>query len=162
MQPVHAIWRDIPCAFVVSAGLILAITGLAKIWSAFGGARVLEQIDPIVGVKFGRLMLGAGLVEVAIASVCWFSRRAETKYLLLAWLATILAGYRVAIWYVDWHVSCPCLGNFADALRISPEIADGIMKGVLAYLGIGAYLLYVVQWTQKRRMQAAHISKSEG
>jgi hypothetical protein len=162
MQPVHAIWRFIPKAFAVSAGLILAITGLAKIWSAFGDARALGLVDPIVGVKFGHLMLGAGLMEVAIAIVCWFAKRWETKYLLLAWLATILAGYRVALWYIDWRVPCSCLGNLTDSLRLSPATADSIMKGVLVYLGIGAYLLYVIQWTQKRELQAAYISGSEG
>jgi hypothetical protein len=161
-QPFRVMRNYTSRTFVTSAGAILALTGLAKIWSAFGKAQVLEEIDPIVGIKFGHLMLGAGVVEVAIAIVCCFARRWETKYLLLAWLATMIAGYRFALWYIDWRIPCSCLGSFADALRLSPQTADGIMKGVLAYLGIGAYLLYAIQWMQKRRMQAVPISTLEG
>lgn len=157
MQPVRAIWRYTPKVFVVSAGLILAITGLAKIWSAFGDAKALGLVDPIIGVKFGPLMMAAGFIEVAIAFVCWFSKRWATKYLLLAWLATFLTAYRIAIWYVDWRPPCSCLGSFTDSLQISPQLADSVMKGVLAYLGIGAFSMYMVQWAQNRKL---HLSKS--
>jgi len=38
--------------FVISAGLILGLTGLAKLWSAFGDVRLLAVGDPIVGIQF--------------------------------------------------------------------------------------------------------------
>jgi hypothetical protein len=36
-------------------------------------------------------------------------------------------------------------------LHLSPHAADNIMKGVLAYLLIGSYLLLVLQWRAARR-----------
>lgn len=47
-----------PKRFVRSAGAILAITGIAKVWSAFGSAKLLAVMDPISGIPFRWLLLG--------------------------------------------------------------------------------------------------------
>ena len=54
----------------VSAGLILGLTALAKLWTAFGDVRLLTVADPIVGISFKHLMLTVGVMELAIAAVC--------------------------------------------------------------------------------------------
>ena len=60
--------------FRISAGLILCLTGLAKVWTAFGDVKLLTVPDPIVGISFKYLMLAVGVAELAIAAVCLFTR----------------------------------------------------------------------------------------
>jgi Methylamine utilisation protein MauE len=136
--------------FGLIAGVILIITGIAKIWNGLGNTKILAVVDPIFGVKFGPLMLAVGLVEIGIAVVCFFGKRQTLALLLVAWLSTSFVIYRLGLWWIDWHRPCNCLGNLTDALHLSPQAADNIMKVVLAYLLIGSYGLLLWQWRQRR------------
>ena len=138
--------------FILSAGAILAITGIAKVWSGLGGSKFLAVIDPITGIEFGQLMLVVGVVEIVIALVCFFSKRRTFALGLVAWISTSFVIYRLGLWWMDWHRPCSCLGNLTDALHISPQTADNIMKVLLAYLLIGSYGLLIWQWKKRRAL----------
>jgi len=133
--------------FTVTAGAVLLATGVAKVWSSFGQARLLAVPDPLLGLPFGKLMLLVALAELAIALLC-FSRRVgpRLKIGLVAWMATNFLVYRVGLWCIGWHHPCGCMGSLAGVLHLSDMAADRIMKGILAYLLVGSYLLLVRQW----------------
>ena len=139
--------------FTLSAGTILAITGIAKIWSGLGNSKFLAVVDPIIGIKFGQLMLMVGAAEIVIALVCFFSKRQTLALGLVAWMSTNFLVYRLGLWWMDWKKPCSCLGNLTDALHISPQTADTITKVVLGYLVIGSYGLVIWQWSKSRSTQ---------
>ena len=132
--------------FVPSAAVILALTGIAKVWSAFGSVKVLAVADPIVGIPFRWLLLAVGVLELVIAGVCFFSRNQRLATLLVAWLATNFLVYRLGLWWMGWHRPCGCMGSLTNALHLSEKAADNIMKVVLAYLLIGSYGRLLWQW----------------
>lgn len=70
--------------FILSAGLILAITGTAKGWTSFGNGKMLAVTDPILGIEFGRLMLVVGLAEIVTALICLFGKRPTLAAILVA------------------------------------------------------------------------------
>ena len=142
--------------FVGSSSVILGITGLGKIWSGLGNSKFLAVIDPILGIKFGHLMLAVGLAEIAVAAVCFFSKRQTSALGLVARISTNFLVYRLGLWVMNWKRPCGCLGNLTDALHISPQTADNIMKLVLAYLLIGSYGLLLWQW-RKRALTPAQL-----
>jgi hypothetical protein len=72
------------------------------------------------------------------------------KLWVIAWLATNFFVYRCGLWWMGWHRPCSCMGNLTDALHIRPEVADNIMKVILAYLLIGSYGLLFWQWRANR------------
>src|SRR5438034_249079 len=74
--------------FSVSAGVVLSITGIAKIWSGLGQARFLAVADPLIGIQFRHLMLAVGVAEIVIVLVCLFSKRKTLALSLVAWLST--------------------------------------------------------------------------
>ena len=129
--------------FLSAASAILGATGLAKLLSGFGNARVLALADPIIGLQFRYLLLGVGLAEVFIALGCFYKWRNQLGLQLIAWFSTNLLIYRMALWWIGWHRPCPCLGNLTDALHVSPALADNVMKLALAYLMIGSYALLI-------------------
>lgn len=140
----------LPKWLILSAGFILVTTGIAKVWSGLGNSKFLAVVDPIIGIKFGHLVLVVGLAEIVIALVCFFSKRQMLALVFVAWMSTNFVLYRLGLWWMDWRRPCSCLGNLTDALHISPQVADNIMKVVLAYLLIGSYGLLLWKWKQGR------------
>ena len=47
--------------FIFSAGVILALTGAAKLWSTLGSAKALDLADPITGMTFRQLFVLVGM-----------------------------------------------------------------------------------------------------
>ena len=124
--------------FILSAGVILALTGTAKVFGAVGGARALDVQDPILGMPFRYLMAGVGLTELLVAFFCLFTHKRNFSLVAVAWLATNFLFYRLGLWWIGWHRPCGCMGNLTDVLHISAQTADWIMKGLLAYLLAGS------------------------
>ena len=141
--------------FVLTAGAVLAITGIAKVLSGLGNSKFLAVIDPIIGIKFGQLMLVVGVTEIVIALICFFNKRQTWALVLVAWISTSFVLYRLGLWLMDWHRPCSCLGNLTDALHIPPQTADTAMKIILAYLLLGSYASLFWLWRQKRKAQPA-------
>lgn len=141
--------------FILTAGGVLAVTGAAKIWSGLGDSKFLSVVDPIIGIKFGPLILAVGMAEIAAALVCFLSKRQTLALGLVAWLATNFLVYRLGLWWMDWHRPCNCLGNLTDALHISPQAADNVMKVILACLLGGSLGLLIWQWRQRKTREEA-------
>jgi hypothetical protein len=136
---------------ILSFGVVLAVTGCAKLISFFGSERILYLGDPIFGIPFRYLLLLVGILEVIIACVCFLPNKHKLSALLVLFLATNFAIYRLALWFMGWHRPCNCLGNLADALHIPPQTADTAMKIILAYLLIGSYATLFWLWRQRKK-----------
>jgi hypothetical protein len=137
--------------FVKFSGICLATTGVAKTLSAVGSARALDVSDPLFGIRFGQLLLLVGQAELLIAFFCLFTNKRQFSLLAVGWISTNFLVYRLGLWFIGWHHPCGCMGNLAGILHLSDRAADNIMKGVLAYLLIGSYLLLFLQWRAARR-----------
>jgi len=141
--------------YLLCAGAILVVTGAAKVWSGLGNSKLLLEVDPITGMKFGQLVLVVGLAEVGVGLVCFFGKRKTLALAFVAWISTNFLVYRLGLWWMDWHRPCSCLGNLTDVLHISPQAADNTMKVVLAYLLIGSYGYLVWRWRMRRNSPPA-------
>ena len=142
-------------AFLRSVSFLLALSAFAKFWSAaFGAGSILKASDPLVGIPFGPLLLTVALVEVLVASVC-LSRSSINGLMAVAWLSTVFLAYRIGLWWIDWKKPCSCLGNLTDALHISPQLADNVMKGVLAFMLIGSISLLIAHHRQGRPLDSS-------
>jgi hypothetical protein len=128
-------------AFLSSAGVLLAITGAAKAFSAIGPARALDTSDPLIGLPFRQVFLLVGIVELFIAFLCLLADQRRFCLPVVAWISTNFLVYRMGLWVIGWHHPCGCMGSLAGMLHLSDRAADNIMKGVLAYLLLGSYLL---------------------
>jgi hypothetical protein len=140
-------------SFLKLAGGALALTGLAKAFSAIGPARALDVPDPLIGLPFRQLLLLVGLAELFIAFFSLFTDKRRLSLLAVAWISTNFLVYRLGLWFIGWHRPCGCMGSLSDMLHLSPHAADNIMKGVLAYLLIGSYALLFAQWRQRRAQE---------
>lgn len=138
--------------FTWSSALLLFITGIAKIVSATGSARLLQYSDSILHMPFREIFWAVGAVEVGVALIMFFSNSFLLKYLILSWLSTNFLIYHIGLaWSGGWQKTCPCLGNLTEALHISPHIADSALKIIVTYLLVGSYSTLFWIWRQKRK-----------
>jgi len=140
--------RGIVKYFRWTAGTVLLITGIAKVVSSFGAGQILNDVDPLIGFRFGSLMFAIGVVELTVAGLCLWGRYHTLAALLVAWLATNFIAYRFGLYLVGWHRPCTCLGTMTDAIRVSPQLADNVMKVVLAYLLVGSCAVLLWRWRE--------------
>jgi hypothetical protein len=143
--------------FTFSAGIVLLLTAAAKFVSSFGHGTILQTRDPLTGLQFQDLFRLVGGVEITVALVCVFNKRAWIPAGLVAWLATSFLVYRIGLVAVGYHRPCSCMGNLTDALHVSPQIADNIMKGILIYLLIGSYGILLHQWAKNRNLGVSNL-----
>jgi len=134
-----------------TAGVVLAIVGVAKIMSAFSGVRYLAQADPVLSFLSNKdLLLLAGGVEVLLAGALllwphlWYAR-----YGLFS-LCTTFAVYRVGMVVMGVHSPCPCLGRASDWLHLKPKQVDSLSFSLLAGLSFIA-ISSIVIWNFKSR-----------
>ncbi len=138
-EPVrHRMW-PLSRGFIASAIVILAVTGVAKVLSSLGHVRALDQVDSLFGLPLRALLALTGVAEVLLAGYCWRSSRLRFSVGLLAWFSSLLLLYRIELRALGWRQPCSCLGSLTDALHLSPDTADLIMKWVLAYLLLGSF-----------------------
>jgi hypothetical protein len=145
MQQLHSMLTILrqrgPRLFTLSASVVLALTGLAKIYSGFGKAHLLEVADPIFGTAFRVTMVSTGSLELVVAVVCLLDTRLSAAPALVTLLGSSFLIYRAGLHWTGWHKPCNCLGTLTDSIGLSPDIADFLLKTISAYLFVGGYIL---------------------
>jgi hypothetical protein len=128
------------CFLSVSV-LCLLITGIAKVLSSFGTAKALLAADPFFGISFKQMFLTVGVLEIVICAIVIFAKSRTLALSLIAWLSSNFLIYRVALYWTGWKKPCSCMGSLSQELGLAPEIADLILKDVLAFMLVGSYSL---------------------
>lgn len=139
--------------FIFMAGGLLLVTAVAKVISGLGQARVLASSEPITGFPFRWVLLVVGGIELGIALVCFCSKNLPLQTALIAWLGTSFVVYRLGLLMVGYTGPCYCAGHLTDALQLSPQLVDRLMKGMLAFLLIGSYSCALWLWHQRRLLR---------
>jgi len=147
--------------FLVSAGVLLALTGLAKIASAFGKSAIIAKPDPIFGISFIHLLFLVGMIEVVISFLCLTSANQKLTLGLVAVLSVNFLGYRTGLWLIHWQGYCPCLGTLTRAIHLSPHRADLFTGLILMYLTLGSlFFLACSCWWDLKERRACGLDRS--
>jgi hypothetical protein len=137
--------------YIAGTVLVLAVTGFAKVGASFGGARILEEPDPLVLVLSNRqVMLLAAAMEAIVIGLLLREVSVHRRVVLIAWISSVFLAYRVGLWGIGYGGSCSCLGHLTDALGISTETADLASKLILGYLLLGSYTVLAWAWIARR------------
>lgn len=129
--------------FLLSAAVLLFITGGAKLVSVFGRTAILTKPDPILGMPFQYLFVSAGSIELFVSAICLLFRNGKLPLFSVFVLSLNFLAYRMALRFAHWDGYCPCLGTLTAAIHISPQRADFWLTVVLGYLLIGSLLLLI-------------------
>lgn len=118
---------------------VLLVTALVKLMSASGDARSLDLPDPLLYLTCRQVYLTAGILEMAVAGYLLFGVNTQLQLLTLAWLSTTFVAYRMAAGWGNIAKPCGCLGNAMDWFPWLMKHQDGVMKGLLLFMLVGAY-----------------------
>jgi hypothetical protein len=143
-------------AFIYSTSALLFITGAAKLYSATGTVKILTATNPFFHLSYRSLMVGVGLVELAIAAYLLRGDSTKLKLWLVLWLSSNFIMYRVAASFLQIR-PCPCLGTLQSTLPFSKDLVDFVLKLVVVYFFVGSAgtLLAWFSGNQDRRPFAA-------
>lgn len=122
------------------------LTALAKLVSAYQTVGYLTLRDPLFESMTNRQVLsGAAAVELVVVVLLIWVKSQPKQLSLIAWLSSLFLLYRVSLYLVSTpgYVPCPCLGNAAEWLHLSPTHLGWLVKAVLVYLLIGSYGLLI-------------------
>ena len=136
--------------FLFSTVGILAITALAKLWSALGASKALIVTDPLFGVSYKHLLAGAAVAEIIVATICVFGRSRKLAVSSVAYLCTNFLLYRICLSWIGWKQPCGCMGSLTDALHIKAQTADHIALGLLLYMLAASCGVLFVEWWRTR------------
>ena len=137
--------------FTYSVAVIIFAAALTMLLAAYGDNGALNQPDPLLFLK-NRIMffLFAG-IEIALSAFLLTGKNNWLKLILIAWVATSVLAYQLAIRWTDAPNVYSCLGNVTVALPIHPRTLNGIIFVLLGYFLLGAYVLLALNWINKRR-----------
>jgi hypothetical protein len=138
-----------------TAAILLCIVAGAKLYSAFGDARILDSMDPLLRFQNRWVMVAVGVLEMTIAGLLLTRVAVSLKLVSVFWLSANFLSYHAAAHYLNVNI-CPCAGNVTDKLGIPPEMGHWVMIGLAAYLLIGsiAFLFFRESFTCKHRVAA--------
>jgi hypothetical protein len=140
--------------FIFSAALILLVTSIAKLFTAFnppGVVGILDIKDPVLGIKNRDLMFCAGLLELVVTLVLFFGKKNLPKLILITWLGTNFALYRLMFLLAAPGKPCPCLGNFADVVHIDRSDLHAILTFFTGYFLLGGISMLFLEWRKGMR-----------
>ena len=124
--------------FGISVIVILSITGLAKLVSAFGSAKVLALRDPLLGFSYREEFVVVGLIELIIcACIIKNLLPGYIEYTVLTWFSALLLGYRFWREYVAPATPCHCMGILTNAIGMSDHLASAVFLISAIYLFVG-------------------------
>lgn len=126
--------------FVLSVGALLILTGLAKLASIFGNEHAFIIRDPLFRIPYKILFISAGLIELAIALVCFARMNVKIKLQLVGWLTCSLISYRVYLFSTGHRLPCDCLGVVTTMLHLERNHVDFAMRVALGYMAVGCIL----------------------
>ena len=135
----------------------LALTAGAKLFSATGDVPILSVADPILRLSNRKVLIGVGLLELALASYVVLGRSVPIKHVSIVWLSVNFIAYRIALIWLAPGRPCSCLGNIGDRLQGMREILDWGLRALVACMFFGSlfFLLHPrVRAASQRRNQS--------
>ena len=137
--------------FLNVSAFLLIVTALAKLYGLTSGERVLQQLDPVFGVKNSVVMLFVSVAELWVVYLVLSATQSVTKLVALAWISSNFLAYRFGLYMVGFKGWCSCLGTLTKQLPVSPETAEAIMLTIAVFVFIGS-CYYLLPYVKSRTM----------
>jgi hypothetical protein len=142
-------------AYRWSLFVLLFLTALAKLLSAFGSQPILDLQDPILLLNNRNLLMVVSIFELAIGFLLISGSDPKFGLTASAALSTGFFIYRFTSWWFHVPEPCPCLGTIGGHLPVSRELIDIFLTMMLLYMLVGSvwFILCLTSREARLRMQ---------
>ncbi len=128
--------------------VVLSISAIAKAISASSEGALLAVSDPLFAALTNRqVMLGVALLEGICIACLLIGKSLRIKALMLMWLTSAFALYKIGLHLIDFRGYCACLGNLFHWAGISTEMASRISLWLLISLITSSCMLLIISFT---------------
>jgi hypothetical protein len=132
--------------YLLLVAALLVLTAGAKLFSAAGEARILATPDSLLLLSNREVLIGVGLLELAVAAFLVLGRHPQLKHLVLVWLSLNFIVYRVGLAWVAPGKPCTCLGVITARLPLKPDTADLLLKLMIGVMLFGSVYFLLRDW----------------
>jgi hypothetical protein len=136
--------------YLVLVAVLLVLTAGAKLFSAAGEGRILAAPDPLLRLSNREVLIGVGLLELAVAAFLLLGRHPQLKHLTLVWLSLNFIVYRVGLAWVAPGKPCTCLGLITARLPLKPDTVDLLLKLMIGVMLFGSGYFLLRDWLHAR------------
>lgn len=140
--------------FIYSAGGILLAAALIRFVIAAGNAQALALSEPMLGVPLRYAVLIVGGIELTVALICLFGKRAGLQIGLLVWLATNFIVFQIGLLWMHCHPQATGIGSLTDPLHLSRGITGTTIRLLPFYLLLGSCAAALWYWFSKESQAA--------
>ena len=144
--------------FILSAGGILMAAALNRFLIAAGDAQVLPLPDPMLGIPLRYAVIAVGALELAVALICLFGKRAGLQIGWLAWLATNYVVFWIGLLTMHCHPQGTCIGGLTDPLHLYQGTTGYVLEFIPFVLVLGSYAALIWVWTHSRTIETVKMS----
>ncbi len=128
-------------SFILSCIALLLLSAFAKLYSSFGDAKLLYQLEPLTQIQYRPLLQIVGLIESVAALLILVAKSLQLKYLTVIFLSANFLLYRLMYFVFGIPKAyCPCLGSLTEQLKLDPGFADLALEGIAIYLFAGSLI----------------------
>lgn len=134
--------RNFDRPFIWGVMGFLALTAGLKLASVLGEGRYWSSPDPLFRVLTVRqTTFAAAVLEGAVVAGLLRSQDRRGKLRVILWLASVFGAYRLALFGIGFHGSCPCFGRLAWWVPASRPWVEWIAPLALCLMGAGSTVL---------------------
>jgi hypothetical protein len=137
--------------FNYSTGALLLAVAAALFISSRVGANLILPHDPIFQISIRHLFWIVGGVCLVMAVVALWGEPTFMRAMVIAWLVTNLAVYRLGCLWYGAHSLSGYLGSFAAAFGVSAAAAGTLAEATLGWLVLGSYFILIGLWWLQRQ-----------
>ena len=148
--------------FIKSVFWVLLATGAAKLFSATGGAKLLDMPESLLPLTFRQTLWLVGSIELAVALFLVLGRSERLKLVWITWLSGNFALYRIAILLMGVGKRCPFLGSLTQKLYISQAVAEHVLMGLVIYMLFGSLFFLIALRGQGRDVPVVPGNTADG
>lgn len=128
--------------FIYLAGGILLAMALIRFIIAAGDAQILSLSEPMLGIPIRQAVLIVGGLELVVAMICLFGKRAGLQIGLLAWMSVNFIVFQIGLLWMHFHIQATCLGSLTDPLHLMRGKSGLFFPFFSALLLVGSCLAF--------------------
>jgi hypothetical protein len=128
---------------------MLFLTGVAKLYSSAGTARILNIQDQLLHLGYRPLMISTGILEVSVGVFLLMNHNNLWRCLVLLFLSANFLFDHAGNYLLGIHL-CPCLGHLSDRLGLPLGLPEVILQFLVLYWLLNSLIMLWRSWGSTR------------
>lgn len=132
---------------------VLALEGLAMLFTASGNERLQQQRDVLSGLSHETMLVAGGLLHLILSGCLLVLENSMSKGFLAFWMGLNYIVFHAAMSWARVIAPFPTMRLIAWKIGIKPDILNCCWNLFTGFLVIGGALYLMLEWRISERLQ---------